>query len=58
LIRNTSTSNKTLSASFNAGTDYFDVEKDGVLALEAEVNSFAIKGSTSGTTYQILVTHK
>jgi hypothetical protein len=58
LLRNMDTANKKLQVSFDSGASYFDIDKDGVLAIEAEVNSFKIKGSAAHVDYQILVTHK
>jgi len=58
LIRNTDTTNKILKVSFDSGVNFFDIDKDGILAIEAEIDSFQIKGSAAGTLYQILLTHK
>jgi hypothetical protein len=47
-----------VSASFDGGTNFIDIPRGGNLNVESEMNSFQVKGSATGVTYQILVTRR
>jgi len=47
-----------LSVSFDSGTTFFDIERRGILAIDAEVASFQIKASAASSNYQIIVTRR